>query len=412
MNSSKMDNILSIYHSKENKRKLTKEEQSIYLSEIKLMLSSNEFDDAAIHYVVAGPLNLGVKGYMEWYQTLAYEKQIETIEKLLNCKMMTNLPKVRRFKTILMMFSAAVSTKSMNNVVLGQLLSWVDELSYTKEGHRISDLGKVFKSSFLNSCRLEETIPSINEYGFSSEYEKKLQVFFEEVFLLVEVDNPAEKKKIEQLQKWLLPVDEIKESVEREHNNESAKDLLNKNIENENHALEMAENKEEKNENYMKLKGKTAIKIYELAQIVDTMENVANNLNKELKKKEKRIVSLQAQLNNSVEKNQLLEVENADLKGKLIEQQSEIDAIKAEKNEMSARIERQSSVLDVFQEDKANSQTEQLNSLAASLVRLYKEFETAQSMELSTDLEMTLLDLVEDIFRRLEKNGVDVKGRL
>ena len=117
-------------------------------------------------------------------------------------------------------------------------------------------------------------------------------------------------------------------------------------------------------------------------------------------------------MNNSVGKNQSLEMENAELRSKLIEQQSEIEAIKAEKSEMSARIERQSSVLDVFLEDKANSQTEQLNSLAASLVRLYKEFETAQSMDLTTDLEMTLLDLVEDIFRRLEKNGVDVKGRL
>ena len=414
MNCLKMDDILSIYHSKENKRKLTKEEQNIYLSEIRSMLSSNEFEDAAIHYVIAGPLNLGIRGYMEWYQTLTYEKQIETMEKILTCKMMTNLPTVRRFKTILIMFSEAVSTKAMNNVVIGQLLSWVDELSFTKEGNRISDLGKVFKSSFLNSCRLEETIPSIDKYGFSGEYEKRLRIFFEEVFSIVEVDNPDEKKKIELLQKWLLPVIEIKESVEMEQGTEVVNDSLNKNNENKTNSLEMekVKNKEEVNENCAKLKGKTAIRIYELAQIVDTMENVANNLSKESKKKDKKIASLQVQLNNSVGKNQSLEMENAELRSKLIEQQSEIEAIKAEKSEMSARIERQSSVLDVFQEDKANSQTEQLNSLAASLVRLYKEFETAQSMDLTTDLEMTLLDLVEDIFRRLEKNGVDVKGRL
>jgi hypothetical protein len=68
--------------------------------------------------------------------------------------------------------------------------------------------------------------------------------------------------------------------------------------------------------------------------------------------------------------------------------------------------------LNVYADDKRNAQEEQLNAIAAALVRSYKEFLEAQTMDMTTDLEMNLVDLLEDVFKRLEKNGIDIKGRL
>ena len=414
MNCSKMDSILSIYHSKEEKRKLTKDEQNSYINEIKMNLAQYEFDDSLIHYIIAGPTNLGIRGYMDWYQNASDVKQVETMEKLLRNRSMLNLSVVKRLRMLLFMLSAAITSKDVNVSVIGHLLAGIVDSSYMKEGCIINDFEKIFKKYFLDMFRLDAVIPPISAYGFSSEYEIKICLFFEEAFSMIHVEEPEDKEKLEILKNCLLPIEKsskpneepqnIKEKEKSQQTADAIKEPSKENAK--------ATGKKSKKDAQVSLNGTTAIKLFELAQVVDVMESAAKALAQESKDKDKTISSLQGQVNDLNEKIYHLETENANLRSEVLDRQKEIELLSNEKTEMSARIERQSSVLDVFQEDKANSQTEQLNSLAASLVRLYKEFQLAKSMDLTTDLEMILLDLVEDIFKKLEKNGVDVKGRL
>ena len=158
--------------------------------------------------------------------------------------------------------------------------------------------------------------------------------------------------------------------------------------------------------------GKTATKIAEIALLVDKIEADADELAGKLSDKEKQISSLKMKLSSERAVRVELEKESAELRNKLADSEERCRVVSAEKKELEDRVLRQASVLDVFQEDKANSKSEQLNSIASSLIKYYKDFEMAQTMEMSTELEMTLMDLLEDIFRKLEKCGVDIKGRL
>lgn len=161
-----------------------------------------------------------------------------------------------------------------------------------------------------------------------------------------------------------------------------------------------------------KVKGRLAKNLSEISFAVNILEETVEQQNDEIEKKSKTISSLKKTVEINKDRICELEKENADLKDSLDKRVDELAIIKTEKEELKDRVSRQVSVLNAFTEDKEKSSSELLNSIASSLTKYYKEYEIAKSMDLNTDLEMTLLDLLEDIFKRLEKNGIDIKGRL
>lgn len=152
-------------------------------------------------------------------------------------------------------------------------------------------------------------------------------------------------------------------------------------------------------------------KMYELISYLKHLEARVSLLEEENSKKERELNNLKKKLANLNLEREKLQNKYDDLNTEVSKRNKKIDELENENTEIKERMSRQEEVIKVYGEDKANSQSEQLNAIASSLSRCYQDFMMAQDMEISTELEITLIDLLEDIFKKLEKVGIDVKGR-
>lgn len=55
--------------------------------------------------------------------------------------------------------------------------------------------------------------------------------------------------------------------------------------------------------------------------------------------------------------------------------------------------------------------TEEKNAIASALKLDYKDFMQSLDMPMSEDLGLNYRDMIEDIFKKLKKHGIDVSSR-
>ena len=69
------------------------------------------------------------------------------------------------------------------------------------------------------------------------------------------------------------------------------------------------------------------------------------------------------------------------------------------------------SVLSVYNADKQNAQSEQLNAIASKLKSEYRDFKDAENEEMTLDLGENFRFQLQSIFRILAKAGIDIEKR-
>lgn len=393
--SEKLQNILDLYHSKDLKRELNKEEKSLYAAELYESLTEKGLNLENIRYITALPLSGGIEGFCLWRKNLDDKNISSSYDELLDSKLYSALKGGQKVKILFLLLSYELSESESNKEVIRRLLWQLEKDSYTKSGSRVSDLSASFKNYFLKLIDGSIKLPKLNELQFSENEIKQIAALFDEA--LVDVNTSGKKEVINKniLQQWI---------------NENHRDITGIEVAVEEKTPVQKPMKEKKNSS--KVKGRLAKNLSEISFAVNILEEAVEQQNDEIEKKSKTISSLKKTVEINKDRICELEKENADLKDSLDKRVDELAIIKTEKEELNDRVSRQVSVLNAFTEDKEKSSSELLNSIASALSKYYKEYEIAKSMDLNTDLEMTLLDLLEDIFKRLEKNGIDIKGRL
>ena len=51
------------------------------------------------------------------------------------------------------------------------------------------------------------------------------------------------------------------------------------------------------------------------------------------------------------------------------------------------------------------------NQIASALKKIYNEFVVAQTMDMTVELGLNMRDSLDDVFRKLKKQGIDIEGR-
>ena len=88
-----------------------------------------------------------------------------------------------------------------------------------------------------------------------------------------------------------------------------------------------------------------------------------------------------------------------------------ISELQIREKELQDRVNRQSSVIDIIDEDKDRSLIEFKNQIASALKKIYNEFVVAQTMDMTVELGLNMRDSLDDVFRKLKKQGIDIEGR-
>ena len=384
----------------DSKKALSKEEQRKYRDALGEMLKNNGLNDETIHYLVEGIKYGSVGSYIIWARTIDEKEQNDAIILLMSHRKVKNLDNVNRLKMTLWLLAGVLNEQKENEVVVTELMQWLVELSYKKDGKRLQDLSKIFKLTFMANMKNGMTLPSLSKLPFSTEYKKALYEMFNEAILGLEPKGDEEIDKARNLREW------IKNNAVLEETNKSVEETPTEKKEGE----EKSE-KKESGEVVSEFKGQFSKRLFELAKVVETLEQELSLAREKNKDKDKEIArlkvnyaGLQKSYTESVEENTKLRT--------TIEETSALN-IELEKKatELQDRVERQVSVIDVYDQDKANSKTEILNQIATSLKKIYADFKTAETMEMTIDLGENMRDSLDDVFRKLKKHGIDIEGR-
>ncbi|MDD3052659.1 MAG: hypothetical protein PHR06_16185 [Candidatus Cloacimonetes bacterium] len=220
-----------------------------------------------------------------------------------------------------------------------------------------------------------------------------------------------EKKEIfYKLREWLQS--EIKKIEDRkliDRTHEDEKNLEN-NINKKSEEKSMIQDFSEISKTTIK-RGNKANVLIEIAQYVDSLEQDRDKILNELRdvqSEKKKFESLFEKYKTS----------NGELKKSEQEKSAEVEKLVQENQQLKkqiidlqTKVEKIDSVLSIYSSDQENSESEKLNSIASKLKGEYKDFIESVGMEMTVDLGLNLRDQIEEIFKILMKNGIDVKGR-
>lgn len=386
----------------DNKKGLLKEEQKQYRAALVERFKESGLSEENIFYFTAGVKYGTVNAFVSWNREFEQEKQTENVKELLNSQRVKSLENVGKLRVVLMLLIAELNG-NVNDSIVVELMYLLDDLSYKKDGQRLSDLGKIFKNSFVAGLKNGTKLPAFTNLNFSKEYEARLVSFFEEAIAGLDprVEEDIDRRDV--LRAWmnkqskLIKQEPLSSDGEMQKTKGPEKDVLKGDVK-----------QDAPEEIVTSVLGK---RLLEMAKAVDQFDKTRLETEERCKKKEREVSQLKTSYDKLEELYKQGTDENLKLRKEIMEMKTQLEEHVKKNKELEERVSRQVSVIDVFDEDKANSKNELLNQIATSLKKIYADFKMAETMEMTIDLGENMRDSLDDVFRKLRKLGIDIEGR-
>lgn len=391
--------IAEMLNESKSGKKLNKAQQQVFTEKMNSALSECENISEMYGYIVAGAAFGGVKAYVDWCVLKSDENQLKETKELLRCKEFVSLKSALQYRMLLLLFSSFVSSGQLNNAVISLVLRWIPQSIAKKDNTRINEFASYTKVYLVDSIPIDSLLPDLKSLDLSEVlFQQVVNVFYEAIYSIdfsKKTDKLAERK----YKEW------IKKYIESTPGTFGSNDALYEGKETIVESSPANQLRSIRSRNLSK-------RLVEIAEEVERIELSLKEHKKLLAEKDKVIGKLHDQLaisrTNYLAANEAIGAKDQEI----AELASELERIKKENESLLERVSRQSSVIDIYGENKEKVLAEQRNAIASSLVIMYKNYEEYRQMELSSDLEMSLVELLEDVFARLKKNGIDVKGRM
>ena len=394
---------------KENK-KLTRVQQREYCKELKELLADESAVPDKFFYVVSCAANGSVRAFTQWCAELSEERQVQELKQLLRSKEVSALQGNQRYRFLLCLLSGFLSNEPQCHAAIKMVMKWIPDAANKKDGTYLEELSSSFKAYFFEKIPESVTLPDLSQYSITEAAIAEFFKWFDLAINDIQSSKAADNEKKARLLEWMsqsLPKPK-KDSNDAELGSPALAKEKIETVPNKSKEAMVAS----KGDTEKKYRSKVAKKLMAIANEWELMTETFVKIQSELSDKDQIIEGLNGSLNSAKEELVSVKRQLTGLKLQLDEASTALEVAKKEKTELETRVSVQASVLNVYADDKKNAQEEQLNAIAASLVRPYKEYCEARTLDMSTDMEMTLMDLLEDIFKRLEKSGIDIRGRL
>lgn len=390
----------------DSKKGLLKEEQKQYRTELFECLRQNGMNDENIFYLVAGVKFGSMITFINWNRELPQEIQCENYNMLTNSPKVKSVENVSKLRLYLTLLIGELNEKDTNDYIIGDILHSVVGLSFKKDGSRLTDLGKIFKMCFVSGMKTGTTLPAIKKYNFGEAYENQLVQFFDEAIKGIDPKGDEEIDKRNILRAWLK-----KEAEGIVNSEETSSKVVSGEVVSEKQSVVEKTDDAKTGQKDPEMASSLAKRLVEIARVIDSFEQQMKETEALVRQKEKEISKLKTSLDKIEGLYQAGSEENSSLRKQTEELKMTIQSLTEKNDELEARVSRQVSVIDVYDQDKANTKTEVQNQIAAALKKIYEDYKTAQGMEMTIDLGENMRDSLDDVFRKLKKLGVDVEGR-
>lgn len=394
------------------KKNPNQEEKNKYYNELISLLNTQNIDKVTVHYIINGFKFNAPKAYVVWSRQYNIQQQYDLFYNIITSKEMESMDNDKKLRVYFNFLVWLLQEEERNNLVIGQILIGLPELSRKKDGTIKGTVKDAFRTSFFYNVNPQTRIPLLSSFNFQLDQLKELLEIFGVAIKDLDGKNERERNIAYSLKSWYAEskkrIDEKEKIVLKQtEDNDNESEKNGSDIESTKESgKEKAEQKEEP-----VIKGKIAKQLMKYVYAINDFEEKQNSLSSDLKNKENEITRLKLQIDH-------LQTENEKMLKKSMEMEENLKVITREKNELvnankelSDRVTRQVEVIDVYDEDKANQKTELVNQIASALKKIYEDYQDAEDMEMTVDLGENMRDHVEDIFRKLKKFGIDVEGR-
>lgn len=391
----------------DSKKSLTKEEQRKYRDALIECLKETGIDNDTVSFYISGVKYNSTSSFVVWNRAFNEKEQAENFEKLMNNEKLKSLDNVGKLRVAFSLLVSELGENPQNDIIVGEIFHWLVELSYKKDGTRLSNLGVIFKTCFMNNINYNFKLPSLDKFGFTKEYLHSLLQLLEEA-----VDNSAPKG-----EKEIVCRNNIRDWVRREKEKsglfEGEPDASGTNIRKDVITIPRKPDILGKAVGNKQVSGKNGVakKLIAIANEIESIDNELIAAREDLKKSEKEISKLNMEIKKSSDLYRASIDENTKLRMEIAEEKKKSSELESANKELEDRVNRQVGVIDIYDQDKANTKDEILNQIAASLKKIYTDYKTAENMEMTLDLGENMRDSLDDVFRKLKKIGIDIEGR-
>lgn len=393
--------------SADTKKSLNKEEQKKYRSILFEMLKEEGMNDENVYFITSGIRFKSANTFATWCCGLQSEAQMTAYEFLVKSRAFNSMDNAVKLRFALMAIAYFISEQNANQIIVCDLFHSIVDYSLKKDGKRLSDTGKIFHHNFMNELKHGAKLPAISEFGFSQEYNLALIEFLNQAVESISPKGDEEITRRNILRDWVKKNSVVNGLSDRKTENakktESGKQDVSSSCTEAPKTVSDRENSD--------IKGPLAKKIMEFAMKVDVYEQSLQNLSDEVKQKEKELAKCKMQVEKTEELYKISSKENAELRSRLQQLTEEMAELRTREQELQDRVSRQSSVIDIIDEDKDRSLVEFKNQIASALKKTYNEFVIAMAMDMTVDLGLNMRDSLDDVFRKLKKQGIDIEGR-
>lgn len=394
----------------DSKKSLNKEEQKKYRTVLLELLKEEGLNDETIFCITSGVKFKSANTFSIWCSGLKNEEQLTAYEELMKSRAFNILDNPAKLRFALTTIANLISEKNVNQIIVGDLFHSIVDYSLKKDGNRLNDVSKIFQNNFMNELKYGAKLPVIAEFHFTPEYTIALMELLTQAIEGISPKGDDEITRRNTLREWLKKNAVTNSDVSLDRNVNSGQEKIadsKKKVSSDGGNQNLVTEEEKK----IEIKGSIAKKIYEFAVKVDAYEQNIQNFSDELKQKEKEIAKCKTQIEKTEELYRASSTENRELRSKLEQATEMISELQIRKKELQDRVNRQSSVIDIIDEDKDRSLIEFKNQIASALKKIYNEFVVAQTMDMTVELGLNMRDSLDDVFRKLKKQGIDIEGR-
>ena len=358
------------------------------------------------------------KSVIAWNDRFDSDIQFENITKYIALVKNSQYSNSEKFRIYINFLAFQINSTKCDNRILCSLLSVLPPVSYNKEKKRSGDVFRNFKSCFVEKLNDRVRLPVLRELNFENTavFNEVLQLFKELILSLEDSITVNSSELLRQnrirLKEWIGDQTAIKnaDSVKTEPDPDQVQSLQNSSEKNTNTVDTDTDSSDEK-QNKPVFKNEISKELLRIATEIELLEEKNSLMQSELKDKTEELNVTRKLYDSCSQKCKDLLSQNEE-KGLIIEEkENEISHLNRQIAEMTDKITRQADAMGTIKDSHGRETDETLNRIASVLKKYYDDYVSCIGMEMTIDLGENMRDMVEDIFKKLEKNGVNIKER-
>jgi hypothetical protein len=390
MDCTQLDSLLKIT----KKSEASKENKDKFFTDLSALLSETGYSAVFEKYLFEGFSFCGARPMFSYLNTLDISGRFSFVNNIIKGGKYRTNEKFISLQLLIHLLAHFIVTYPQEKDSIGILIFCIPGKAKTKTGSICNKLPIILDKYFIKELPLNIVFPDITSILVDHDIKIEFCALFSKAVKEIKDEDPSFGNAI---LSWL--------SANSQESIPQADTQVTDNVERENLntiIVALAESIK-KLSSFSEYHASLESKLTEYKKQISILSNKLSYMKNSKKKSEKGSEDLKKSLEAMVVENRQMKSECMSLKSSLLDKENLITTLTTESL-------KQKSVLSTYSHDKQNSLNEQLNAIASKLTSFYLNYKDSMEMEMTLELGNNIRSLMGDIFKTLQKSGINAGG--